>query len=198
MANAFDTAAAPQGEPEEITAGDLITWRRDDLVSDYPTAAYSLSYSFQCEAHVGGSKHGFDVTASEDADGYYAQIAGATTLALSHYGGFSWQAYITRTSDSARITIDSGRVVVDTDLASQDNDQRSHAEIMVTKIESILEGRADSDVSSYSIGNRSLTKLGISELTEWRNHYLAEVATERRKLAVKRGKATGQTVGVRF
>jgi len=198
MANAFDTSNAPQGEPLELVAGDLITWRRDDLTGDYPTADYSLRYSFQCDEHAGGTKHNFDVDGSEDAAGYYVQITGATTLALNHYGHYTWQAYIIRTSDSARITIGSGQVNIAPDLDTQDNDARSHANIMLHKIQSLLEGRADADVASYSIGNRSLNKLSIDELLKWRDYYRAEYAKETRMAAIKAGKPGTQLVKVRF
>ena len=69
---------------------------------------------------------------------------------------------------------------------------------MVDKIESILEGKADSDVSSYSIGNRSLSKMSPEELTTWRDHYRAEYNRELRVERIDRGEGTGNTVKVRF
>lgn len=198
MSNAFDTASASQGEPTEITAGDLITWRRDDLTTLYPTSEYTLSYSFQSLNQAAADKTSFAVTATEDSAGYYAQITGATTLALAHYGTYSWQAYITRTSDNARVTIGQGRLDIITDLASQDNEQRNHAEIMIQKIESLLEGKADSDVSNYSIQGRSLTKFAIAELLEWRDYYRAESVRLKREEDVKLGRKTASTIKVRF
>ena len=44
MANAFDSTNAPEGEPSEVVVGDFLQWKRSDLVSDYPTDLYSLSY----------------------------------------------------------------------------------------------------------------------------------------------------------
>ena len=41
-----------------------------------------------------------------------------------------------------------------------------------------LEGKADSDVSSYSIGSRSLSKMTPEELTTWRDYYKAEYNRE--------------------
>ena len=66
------------------------------------------------------------------------------------------------------------------------------------KIESILEGRADSDVSSYSIQGRSLTKLGIEELMAWRDRYKSELLLEKRKERALNGRGTGAKVLVRF
>ncbi len=61
-----------------------------------------------------------------------------------------------------------------------------------------LEGKADSDVSSYSINGRSLNKFTPSELLEWRDYYRREVQREERAELARSGKATGRTVAVRF
>jgi hypothetical protein len=69
---------------------------------------------------------------------------------------------------------------------------------MVDKIESILLGRADADVASYSINGRSLTKIAPNELREWRDYYRAEVAQDKRRERVVNGKQTAATIKVRF
>ena len=198
MANAFDTNNAPQGEPTEVTAGDLVTWRRDDLIADYPTADYSLTYSFQSLKNGTVAGNSFNVTASEDSKGYYAQISGATSLGVTDYGEYAWQAYITRTSDSARITVGSGQLKITTDFNTENKDARSHAQIMLDKINAVLENRADGDVASYSIQGRSLTKLSPGELREWRDYYRREVAQENLKRDIKQGRGSSSTIKVRF
>jgi len=69
---------------------------------------------------------------------------------------------------------------------------------MLDKIETILEGKADSDVSNYSIAGRSLTKMTFDELMVARDRYRQEVLAYRRGLAIKSGRASGTTVKVRF
>ncbi len=49
---------------------------------------------------------------------------------------------------------------------------------MLAKLESVLTNRADSDVESYTIGSRSITKIPLNELMTWRDHYRSEVARE--------------------
>lgn len=198
MANAFDPDSAPQGEPTEIIAGDLAIWRRDDLAVNYPTTDFSLSYSFQSIKNATDPANSFDLNASEDSKGYYAEIDSATALALADFGDYGFQAYITRSSDSARITVGQGRLKIKTDLESLNEDPRTHAEIMVAKIESVLEGRADSDVSNYSINGRSLTKISIEDLTNWRDYYRAEVVRIKRVEDIKLGRAVPSTIKVRF
>lgn len=198
MANRFDPVSAPQGEPTEIIAGDLVIWRRDDLAVEYPTDSYSLSYSFQSIKKSSMSGNNFEITASEDDAGYYAEIDSATALALTDFGDYGWQAYITRTSDSARITVGQGRLTIKTDFDSLNQDPRSHAEIMLAKIESILEGRADSDVANYSIQGRSLVKIAIEDLMKWRDYYRSEVTRLKREEDIKLGRSVPSTIKVRF
>lgn len=191
MANAFDSTEAPQGEPLEIVAGDFIQWKREDLTTDYPSASYTLKYSARLQ---GTGTTEIEITGGTD---HLVQVSSSVT-ALYTAGTYSWQAYITRNSDSERILVASGYwdVLVNSDESTAD--PRSHAEIMLNKIESLLEGKADSDVSSYSIAGRSLTKMTPEELLTWRNFYKAEVLRERQKEDIKLGRKTPTTVKVRF
>lgn len=84
------------------------------------------------------------------------------------------------------------------DLDANGADPRTHAEIMLDKIESLLEGRADKDVSSYSIQGRSISKMSISDLLQWRDYYRKEVNKERRDNAIAIGRPTKTTMKVRF
>ncbi len=198
MTNAFDIGEARQGEPTRIVAGDLIIWRRDDLATEYPTADYSVSYSFQSANNPSVAANNFSISGSEDSNGYYFELAGSTTLALTNLGEYRWQVYVTRTSDSARVSVGTGRTEIVTDFASENDDPRKHAEIMVQKIESILEGRADADVSNYAIAGRSLTKIAIPDLLQWRDYYRAEVVRLKREEDIRLGRSTPSTIKVRF
>ena len=113
-------------------------------------------------------------------------------------GIYRWQAYITRTSDSERLTVDRGifEIIANRDAAT--TDPRSHAAIMVDKIESLMEGRADADVASYAINGRSLTKLSLEDLTIWLYRYKAELLREKHKERAANGEGTGAIIKVRF
>jgi hypothetical protein len=193
MANIFDATNAPETEPLEIVAGDFVQWKDSILPADYPIADYSLVYVARS---VTGSDE-FQVTATT-ANGYYLlTILSATTAALPP-GLYRWQKEIIKTSTSQRVVIKRGefKVVVDLDVSGVDS--RSHAEIMVTKIESILAGKADSDVQSYSVAGRSLTKMSFQELLDARNFYRSEVMREKAKEDAKNGRQGASTVKVRF
>jgi hypothetical protein len=69
---------------------------------------------------------------------------------------------------------------------------------MLDKIETVLQGRADADVLSYSINGRSLSKIPVAELVEWRDYYRAETVKQHRIDHVKNGRAHSGTIKVRF
>ena len=194
MANLFEADNAPTSEPNEVTVGSYIQWKRPDLSADYPVASYSLIYILRAR---GGGAAEITFTANEINGEYVVQIPSTTSAAWTA-GQYHWQAEIQRTSDSSRVLVDSGDITILPDLDDNNTDPRSHAEIMVDKIQSLLEGRADKDVSSYSIQGRSLAKMSITDLLQWRDYYRKEVVKERRDAAIANGKATKTTVKVRF
>ena len=194
MANLFDAANAPEGEPTEIVAGDFIQWKRSDLVTDYPVATHSAEYVARITA--GGSSE-IKIAATGNTD-YYLFTADSATSAAFDVGLYHWQLEITQTSSGNRIVVDIGDFEIIPDMDSNQADPRIHAEKMLTKIESLLEGKADSDVSSYSIAGRSLTKLSFQELVDARDYYRREVVKHKNDSLTKRGKKSGSTIQVRF
>jgi len=194
LANLFDTANVPETEPATIVAGDILQWKRTDLDSDYPNSSYSLSYKARLE---GTGSTVITITASASGDDYLVSVSQSATASYT-VGTYRWQAYITRTSDSERVTVDSGTFEVIANRSASTADPRSHAKTMLEKIESLLEGRADADVSSYSIAGRSLSKLTLDELMQWRDRYRAEWMREVRRERALNGKRTGGTVLARF
>jgi len=189
MANAFDVANAPEGEPASFVLGDFVQWKRSDLESVYPSASYTATY-------VARSGLGTDKEFQLVMTNYLAQISSASLAGFVH-GVYNWQLEILRNSDNERIVVDRGVFTIATDL-DVSGDPRSHATIMVEKIESLLSGKADSDVAAYSIAGRSLTKLSFNELLEARNYYRSEAAREKAVSEAKQGRRGGATVKVRF
>lgn len=194
MANAFDPANAPEGEPYEVVVGDFIQWKRTDLASTYDPDDYTLTYVARITA--GGASE-ITITCTDSNGSFLASVSSSTSASYTA-GDYYWQAEILRKSDSERMVVDRGSFKIIVDLDVDSTDPRTHAEIMLAKIESLLEGRADGDVSSYSIAGRSLTKMSPAELIEWRDYYRREVSAQNRKNDVKLGRASPASVLVRF
>lgn len=193
MANLFDSANAPVGVPTEVVIGDFIQFKITQFSEDYDNSLFTMRFVARI-ATGGSSEIKVDATASDDD--YLFSVASATSAAFT-IGHYHYQLEIERDSDNERIVVDRGEIDVITDF--DDNvDPRFHAEIMLDKIESILEGKADSDVSSYSINGRSLSKFTPTELVDWRDYYKREVAAHKRKEAIKHGRKSKATILGRF
>ncbi len=194
MANLFDPDNAPEGEPLEVVVGDFLQWKRTDVASDYPPASFSAEYIARITA--GGANE--IALAGTGIDGAYLFTVDSATSADFEPGYYHWQLEITETATGNRLVVDRGTFTAIVDLDENQADPRTHAEIMVSKIQSILEGKADSDVSNYSIAGRSLTKMTFEELISARDVYRREFQQEKVKDRIKRGKPSGSTVKVRF
>jgi len=193
MANLFDTANAPEGEPLQIVAGDLLQFKITSLVTDYDPASYTLTYT----ARINGQQDEIQFSATNESSHYLVSVNGTTTGSWAP-GEYSYQQEIIRNSDSARIILKRGIFKILADLDNNAVDNRTHAQIMLGKIESLLQGRADSDVSTYSIAGRSLTKMSFQELLDARNFYKGEVMREKAELDAKYGRKGASTIQVRF
>lgn len=194
MANLFDEDNAPEGEPLQIVVGDFLQWKKTQIASDYPTATHSAEYVARITA--GGSSE--IKLAAIERDTYYLFQVDSVTSADFDAGFYHWQLEVTETASGNRIVVERGEFEAIVDLDINGTDPRPHAEIMLDKIESLLEGRADGDVSTYSIAGRSITKMSPEELLQWRDYYRREVAVYRRKNAIDRGKKGNATILMRF
>lgn len=193
MANLFDSNNAPEGVPESLVVGDFLQFKITTFSNDYANNLHTMR--LVARIATGGSSE-IIVTATADDDDYLFTAASSVTADYD-VGHYHYQIEIERDSDSNRIIVDRGEIDILTDF-DNNVDPRVHAEIMLGKIESILEGKADSDVSSYSIAGRSLTKLSPDELVQWRDYYRREVSLHKRKEAIKHGRRPKSTILMRF
>jgi len=194
MANLFDESNAPEGEPLKIVVGDFLQWKKTSLAENYPPSSYSAEYV--ARIRQGGATE-IKLPATERT-GYYLFQVSSTTSAEFAVGYYHWQLEVTQTSSGNRIVVERGEFQAIADLDNNGSDPRTHAEVMLDKIEGLLVGRADKDVSSYSIQGRSISKMTISDLLLWRDYYRKEVLKERRDDAIQLGKPTKTTMKVRF
>jgi hypothetical protein len=194
MPNLFDAANSPTTEPLEIVVGDYIQWRRTDLGTDYPNDEYTATYVARI---TGGGANEITLVGTAYNDDYLFTVDSVTSADFNP-GYYHWQLEIARNSDGNRIVVDRNTFTVIVDLDVNQSDPRTHAEIMVDKIETVLQGRADADVLSYSISGRSLSKMTPDELVQWRDYYKRELIMQQRKERVRRGAPTGATIVARF
>ena len=191
MANLF--TSIPEKEPVTIYKGETVVWNRKDL-TDYPVGSYAMSWTARLESNGGTT---FSATVTE-VDDYYK-----FTLDNSNTGGYTtgdyfWVLKVTQSSDSEERILETGKITVKDNYFGTTGDTRSHAKIMVDKLESLIEGKADSDVSSYAIAGRSLNKLTPEELITWYNFYKSKYQQEVKEFRISKNEGSGAVVKVRF
>lgn len=193
MANLFDTTNYPTREPESLEAGDRWAWQRTDLITDYPSSAYSLSYVLRRE--ITGER--IAISTSAIASAYVVEVSSTTTSAYAP-GRYHYDAYITRTSDSARVKINSGIIEVKPNKATSSDDPRSFAQICLDNIETYLREPNNIAAASYSLAGRSLSRWSRTDLLTERERWKGEVAREKQAEQLARGMLTNSTIRVRF
>ena len=191
MANKF--TEIPEKEPITIYKGETVVWNRKDL-TDYPVGSYAMSWIARLESNGGTS---FSATVTEVDDYYKFTLDNSATGGYTT-GDYFWVLKVTQSSDSEELILETGKITVKDNYFGSTGDTRSHAKIMLDKIESILEGRADADVSSYSIQGRSLSKISIAELLQWRDYYKAEYQKEVARFRTGNEEGSGRVVKVQF
>jgi len=196
MANLFDASNYPSQEPETLVVGDRWVWQRPDLVTDYPTDQYALTYEFHCDTG-GGGNHKFTVTASETSTAYVVEVSSTVTENYTAHL-YKWYAFITRTSDSQRVAVDNGITTLVVNYADSNADVRTHAKKVLDSIQAVIENRATVDQSSFTIAGRSLSRMTIDELFMVRDRYRAEYNEEVKKARIRNKKPSGNLIGVRF
>lgn len=189
MPNIFEDV--PTGAPSSVRAGDFVQWFEKDLAAIYPPSSYGLAYHLVRQAIDAET---IEIVAAQQ-DGSFLLSASSSDTAAYVPGVYSWAAVITRRSDTEKHTVKTGRITVLDRYGAGASDPRSHARRMLDQIEALLEGRAKSDVESYEIKGRKVSKMAPSELMRWRGHYRREVRLEEARAL---GKSTRQVRKVRF
>lgn len=194
MSNLFDSANYPSTEPSELVIGDRWAWKRTDLADDYPIATYDWSYSAVLE---GDGTTKITIAATESGTDYIIEVPSATTVNYIA-GVYHWTGYITRTADSERLALDRGTFKLIENIAISVADPRSHVKKTLDALEAMLEGRATKDQQSYSINNRSLTRMTMAELLQWYDKYKYYYAQELNAERIANGLSSTSTIRVRL
>lgn len=192
MGNAFDSSNFANTEPAELVIGDRWLWKRPDLAVDYPSSAYSVSYTADKQ---GSGSTTFSVTATGTE--HTVEVASATTAGYSA-GTYAWQLYVTRTSDSQRLSVARGTWTVIANLSASTADPRSHVKKVLDAIEAVIESRATVDQMAYTIQGRSLSRTPITDLLMLRDKYRAEYWRELDAERIANGRAPKNKMLVRF
>ena len=181
----------PTVEPSSIVQGETLTFTKS--LSDYlPADSWVLSYAL---VNASGQ---ITFTASDNGDGTHLVDEAPATTAAYTVGTYKYQAKVTGGTDV--FLVGEGSIEVETSFAAASSgyDDRSHVKKVLDALEATILGKASSDQLSYSIGNRSLSKMSPAELLDWRSRYEQEYQRELAAEKVNNGLASGDKILVRF
>lgn len=195
MANRFDRTEYPKREPDRLVVGDRWTWKRPDLTADYPVASYTLTY--ELEQHGDGQGQ-ITITATDDGTDHIVEVSYSTTAGYPP-GRYAWDAFITRDSDSERISIGGGTVELDDNQASaRHSDPRTYAQRQIDILRETLETLNATSLSIYTIQGRYSMRREMEsvrrELNKWEQVRSAEINADR----IRRGLKSANNFRARF
>lgn len=184
--------------PAKITAGDTLTWNdcpaKDYLGNQIDSSAYDLKYEFRGPTTL-------TVTASVGTGGGWTSTITPTQSTGLGAGLFYWQAIATKTAGGERHTLGSGTLEVLADLttATSGYDGRSQSEIDLDAVRAAIRALVSGGaVAEYTIGNRSVRKLGLADLRALESQLAIRVARERKAQKLANGLGNPSNVFVRF
>ena len=189
MVDPFDLENAPLGEPLAIAIGQSAQWRKLLSIDD---TLFGLAYVMRRYLPGAALDQTIDLV-NVSTDTWAVDIEPAD-IATWEAGKFFWDLVVTRLSDSRARVIETGEIQV----FATDSDRRSHAHVMLDKIEALLAGKADNDMAGYTIKSRSITKMTTKELMEWRDYYRRELANSAPLIGDTARRGNRNSLRVRF
>jgi hypothetical protein len=156
-----------------------------DTYSVVFTTSYSSADGYSASLKLTGpsgspSKFNFAANANTNsATSYDIRISPSVSANLAP-GLYAYAVVVASNTDS--YTVETGNVTVAAraDL-SVNSDLRTHNVRVYDAICALIEGRATSDVASYTIAGRSLNKIPLRELLELKSHYSDLIRQEQGK-----------------
>ena len=153
---------------------------------------WTLTYVFRGVA-------GVNLTAAANGKGW------RTTTLLNSFvtpGKYFWQALLTKGSPTVtdRILLNSGSIIVKQNLADATNtfDGSSQAQKDLVAVQAAIRALSLGGAKSYTIGNRSLTKLDVAELIALETRLKGIIQRENKAETIASGLGDPNNLFVRF
>jgi hypothetical protein len=172
----------PDTEPEKIFQKTTLKWTKE--LSDYPATTWTLKYYFN---HTTPANN-FSITATASGTTHSVTVPTTTTDDYA-VGVYRWYATVTDGVSTYIPEWLTGEVQVYADPTNAATARvLSHSQTALANIKAVIEGTAASDVLSYTIRDRSLSKMTPEQLVFWKNYYEKEVFKEQQAEAIAKGK----------
>lgn len=181
--------------PRTIVAGDSITWRdvamKDNLGNQVSSLTHILTYAIRGTQNL-------TLTSTSYQNGWETTITAAQSITLTG-STYYWQAYATEGIN--RITLGAGQLTIEKNFSTQTApfDGRTQAkkdlDAVVAAIRAIISNNA---VQEYTIGNRSVKKMSMTDLIMLRDQLRYEVVVEQKAEMKANGLGDPHNLFVRF
>ena len=181
----------PTTEPEVIFANTTVQWTKE--LTDFPASTWTLTYFF---AHSTAAND-FNIVATASGSTHVVSVAASVSNAYAA-GTYRWYARVVSGSEVHMVEDLTGEVEVKADPVDAGARVKSHNQTMLDAIRSVLEGTAGTDVQSYTIGGRSLSRYSLEELMKFEAKYTALVANEKRKENAAKGILSSNLIREQF
>ena len=162
--------------PPYLDAGT--TFKVDRSFSDFDNVAWAYTLYF-----AGVQTLSVQATADPDGSTFHVVVTPAQTKSLNTGAVEAPYQYVERLSNATTgeaYDVGRGRIMVNADLSSVTAGATvSYEEQTLAIIEAALQGRLTSDMESYSIAGRSITKIPVRDLISLRGTYKALVWKQR-------------------
>jgi hypothetical protein len=183
--------------PDQLTAGT--TWLVRHSYPDYPySQGWRVTFTF-----VNASTALPMETCTGVGDDHLLTVAASVTATFAA-GTYRWQAVATSNDSTPLVEIaETGQLeILPLYSIAGASDQRTHAEKMLAFVQSLLEGKALSDVDETDIRTattvRKLKTMAYDQLLKTRDRYAFLVAREKRITDQKRGVPNNGTIYMEF
>lgn len=175
--------------PDEWRIGD--TWFFELSYSSFPAGTWNLVVYFSSLAGV------FTATGAQNGTAHRFTVA-ATTTADYEPGGYNYQVRAEHSSDGRKFTVGEGYVDLLPPLSKQ-SDHRSRVKKIIDALDAVIEGRATNDHLAVSVAGRSISKMSVRELQDFRAWYVQQWELQKGKDRQKAfGKSRQSTIKARF
>jgi hypothetical protein len=163
----------PTLPPTAFRTADTVQFTLD--AGDYPVSeGWTIKWNLAGPSEV-------VVTATTSGTGYLVSLTSAVNTLTP--GTYRWTLTAEKGSGATaeRYTFDEGTVAVQANpAAASAGNQKLTDETELALLNTAIAARIAGDVAEYSIGERSLRKLDLSELLAWRARLRAKIARRKR------------------
>lgn len=185
--------------PAIIRAGDTIKWRDDASVDNLGNQITSTDYTLTYWLRTNTASEGASVVGTAYGTGWEFTVAANVSSGFDA-GQWYWQAIASKTGSV--ITLGAGQLQVLPVLSYAATpsafDGRSQAQIDLDAVQAAIRAIISGQAKQYSIGNRSFTKLDLSELMERESRLKADVKREQMAELIANGLGNPRNLFVRF